>query len=115
MENAALLAELRALANNAPDLEAYKPTSQVHHQWFGKLYALMAQWDPSQAGNVLPWTDPYDVFKTLRDLLASATQSVFIVDPYLDETVFDGYLTSVSRQVSVRLLTRKYTAASNRR
>jgi hypothetical protein len=32
-------------------------------------------------------------------------------DPYLDETIFDGYLTSVSLRVSVRLLTLKYAAA----
>jgi hypothetical protein len=153
MENAALLAELRALANSAPDLEAYKPTSQVHHQWFGKLYALMAQWDPLQAEKVLQWIDSpnneynmrgnsgnllsllyraiavvetqtpaqtgqafgpgaaYDFFKTLRDLLATATRSVLIVDPYLDATVFDEYLTSVSQRASVRLLTLHYATA----
>ena len=53
----------------------------------------------------------YDFFKALRELLASATQSLFVVDPYLDEQIFDAYLSTVSPQVAVRLLARDYAAA----
>jgi hypothetical protein len=52
----------------------------------------------------------YDFLKTLRDLLSSAAQSIFIVDPYLDGQVFDAYLATVPRQVVVRLLARKGAA-----
>ena len=53
----------------------------------------------------------YDFHKTLRDLLASATKSLFIVDPYLDDQVFDAYLSTVSQQVHVRLLAREYATS----
>ncbi len=53
----------------------------------------------------------YDFFKALREVLASATQSILIVDPYLDDQVFDCYLTAVSPNVVVRLLARKSAAA----
>jgi len=53
----------------------------------------------------------YDFFKNLRDLLASATKSILVIDPYLDEEVFDTYLGAVQRQVVVRLLTNKGSAA----
>jgi hypothetical protein len=53
----------------------------------------------------------YDFFKNLRELLASATSSIFIIDPYLDDQIFDAYLSAVLRQVSVRLLTNKGASA----
>jgi hypothetical protein len=53
----------------------------------------------------------YDFHKTLRDLLASATTSLFIVDPYLDDQVFDAYLSTVSQQVQVRLLAHEYATS----
>lgn len=53
----------------------------------------------------------YDFLKTLRDLMASATQAIFVVDPYLDEQIFDVYLATVSKSVAVRLLARQYSAA----
>lgn len=53
----------------------------------------------------------YDFLKTLRDLMASATQAIFVVDPYLDEQIFDAYLATVSKKVAVRLLTRQYSGA----
>ena len=53
----------------------------------------------------------YDFMKTLRDLLASAVQNILIVDPYLDDQIFDAYLSAISPMVSVRLLAREYAAA----
>lgn len=52
----------------------------------------------------------YDFFKTLRDLLASAKQSVVVVDPYLDEQIFDAYLSAVVPGVAVRLICGKNSA-----
>jgi hypothetical protein len=48
----------------------------------------------------------YDFFKALNDLLSSATQKVLVVDPYLDDEVFDSYLISIPKTVQVRLLTK---------
>jgi len=50
----------------------------------------------------------YDFNKALRDLLASAKKALLIVDPYLDDQVFDDYISTVSPQVVVRLLAREY-------
>lgn len=46
----------------------------------------------------------YDFFRELNKVIASAESSLFIVDPYLDHTVFDHYLNSRKREVTVRLL-----------
>lgn len=53
----------------------------------------------------------YDFFKSFRELLQSAATSVFVVDPYLDEQVFDAYLSAVKSSVAVRLLSRHHAAA----
>lgn len=50
----------------------------------------------------------YDFFKALTAALGSATSSVFIVDPYLDEQIFDSYLASTPAGLTVRLLAHKY-------
>jgi len=50
----------------------------------------------------------YDFFKALSAAFGSATTSVFIIDPYLDEQIFDTYLASIPAGLSVRLLAHKY-------
>lgn len=52
----------------------------------------------------------YDFFKALSSVIASANKSVFVLDPYLDDKVFDTYLSAISRNVNVRLLTKLNTA-----
>lgn len=49
----------------------------------------------------------YDFFKALNKVVASAEKSLLIIDPYLDETVFDHYLNSRNTDVQVRLLVNK--------
>ena len=46
----------------------------------------------------------YDFFRELNKVVESAESSLFIVDPYLDHTVFDHYLNSRQPEVTVRLL-----------
>jgi hypothetical protein len=153
MEPAALLAELRALAEHAPDFASLTAQSPIHYGWLGKVHALVSRWNESEGESVSIQTrfigipisrassvgvilsilyraiadlelqvsaQPdrafgpgavYDVFKVLRDLLMSAAQSILLIDPYLDEEIFDAYLTAISPGVAVRLLTRKSTAA----
>jgi hypothetical protein len=50
----------------------------------------------------------YNFFKALNAALSSATSSIFIVDPYLDEHIFDSYLAGTPTGLTVRLLTHKY-------
>jgi hypothetical protein len=154
MNKVALLAELRALAADMPDLVACSSSSRIHHEWLGKAYALISRWNQFEAqefkistdylftlagnpaysniyvGKLLailhraladlelqvPELSPqafgpgavYDFYKTLRELLASATKALLIIDPYLNDQVFDAYISSVSPQVVVRLLAGKH-------
>ncbi len=48
--------------------------------------------------------DVYDFFNALNKVIASAEKSIFIIDPYLDHTVFDHYLNSRHINATVRLL-----------
>ncbi len=50
----------------------------------------------------------YDFFKALNSVVSSAQKSLFIIDPYLDEGVFDTYLSAVPKHVTVRLLVEGY-------
>ncbi|WP_031569337.1 hypothetical protein [Rheinheimera texasensis] len=49
--------------------------------------------------------DVYDFFKSLNKVVQSAEKSIFIVDPYLDSSVFEHYLNSRQSEVTIRLLT----------
>ena len=46
----------------------------------------------------------YNFFLALNRVIKSAEKSIFIIDPYLDYTVVEHYLTSRADNVSVRLL-----------
>jgi hypothetical protein len=50
----------------------------------------------------------YDFFNSLQELIGSAERSLFIVDPYLDASVFDAYLSSRRSGVASRLLVSRY-------
>jgi len=65
---------------------------------------------PQSAGQAFGPGAAYDFFRALNDLVASATAQLFIVDPYLDAEVFDGYLLALKPTVSVRLLANQYVA-----
>jgi hypothetical protein len=47
----------------------------------------------------------YDFFTALRDILSTAEHSLLIVDPYLDAHAFDNYVTDLTPQVQIHLLT----------
>lgn len=51
--------------------------------------------------------DVYDFFKALNKVVASAEKSLFIIDPYLDPSVFNHYLASRNNGADVRLLSSK--------
>lgn len=62
---------------------------------------------PSKADQAFGPGAVYDFFKALKDLLSTATQSVMVVDPYLDDQVFDTYISGILSSVGVKLLTKK--------
>ena len=52
----------------------------------------------------------YEFFKALNAVVSSAQKSLYIVDPYIDDGIFDAYLSSIQIRASVRLLVRDYSA-----
>lgn len=63
---------------------------------------------PADVGQVFGPGATYDFFRTLNELVGSATHSLFIVDPYMDSMVFDGYLANLRRPIATRLLMHRY-------
>ena len=47
----------------------------------------------------------YDFFKALSEVVDSATKSIFIIDIYLDDQIFDSYISGLPTDISIRLLT----------
>ena len=68
---------------------------------------LQVQDSPS---SVFSAGEVYDIFRALNEVISSAEKSIFIIDPYLDDSVFDHYLTARKPEVSVRLLLTKKAA-----
>jgi hypothetical protein len=61
---------------------------------------------PAEAQTSFGADDVYDFFKALNGVIASAESEIFIIDPYLDQSVFDHYLISRHSNVKVRLLSK---------
>lgn len=77
---------------------------------FGTLYRAIADLEiqvPVETEVNFGAGDVYDFFKALNKVIASAEKTLLIIDPYLDETVFDHYLNSRQPDVQVRLLVNK--------
>jgi hypothetical protein len=54
--------------------------------------------------------DEYAFYRDLSSLIQSATQEIFIIDAYLDEQVFNLYVSKVPNNVPVRILSNKIGA-----
>lgn len=96
---------------SASDFLSMRATRQTNiSRIFGILHRAIADLElqvPSEMEVNFGAGDVYDFFKALNKVIASAEQSLLIVDPYLDETVFDHYLSSRHEDVQVRLLVNK--------
>jgi len=78
---------------------------------FGIIYRAVADLEidaPKLAGQAFGPGEVYDFFKALSTAVDSATKSVFIIDAYLDDQIFDSYLSNLPEGISLRLLTSKY-------
>jgi hypothetical protein len=78
---------------------------------FGLIHRAIADLEleaPKLKGQGFEPGEVYDFFKALSNLISSATKSIFIIDPYLDEQIFDTYLASLPIGLSVRLLAFQY-------
>lgn len=80
---------------------------------FGALHRAIADMElnlPVEAGQAFGPGAVYDFFKALNSLVASASSSILIADPFIDDTVFDAYLSSAPKGIDIRLLARKTSA-----
>lgn len=62
---------------------------------------------PDNTRTVFKAGEVYDMFRALNEVISSAEKSIFIIDPYLDDSIFNHYLTSKKPEVKVRLLLSK--------
>lgn len=77
---------------------------------FGTLHRAVSAMDLSlstEDGQVFGPGAVYDFFKALKRLVSSVSKSLLIVDPFVDISVFDTYLSDLPNGVSVRLLLRQ--------
>lgn len=82
-------------------------------QIYGALHRAVADLElslPAEAGQAFGPGAVYDFFKALNSLIASASASLLIVDQYMDDSIFDAYLSPAPSSVSIRLLTKKASA-----
>lgn len=59
---------------------------------------------PQTQNKVFSAGDVYDFFKEMNRVISSAKQTIFIIDPFLDNTVVEHYLDARKPDVNVRLL-----------
>jgi len=77
---------------------------------FGVLHRAIADLElqvPKKEQVAFAAGEVYDFFRELNKVIGSAEVSIFVVDPYLDHTVFDHYLNYRKKNVRVRLLLNK--------
>ena len=79
-------------------------------QLIGILHRALADLQlntPSKPDQVFGPGAVYDFFKALKDVLSTAEISVMVVDPYLDDQVFDTYISGIGPSINAKLLTTK--------
>lgn len=77
---------------------------------FGVLHRAIADLElevPEREQVAFAAGEVYDFFRELNKVIESAEATIFIIDPYLDHTVFGQYLISRKPNVTVRLLLNK--------
>lgn len=90
------------------------PIDLVHDNNIAKIYGIIQRAIadlelsvPDAASSVFKAGEVYDVFRALNKVIGSAEKTIFIIDPYLDDTIFSHYLNSRKPEVTVRLLLSK--------
>ncbi len=94
----------RAMAGNLNRQMNYGTVLTVIYEAIASLESNL----PADTGQVFGPGAVYDFFKALNELVGGATKSIFIVDPYMDNSIFDGYLSNIGSSVVARLLVSHY-------
>lgn len=80
-------------------------------QILGAIHRAIADLElkvPRDSASLFAPGDVYDVFRALKGIVSGAEHELLVIDPYLDASVVDSYLTSRSSSVHVRLLLHRY-------
>jgi hypothetical protein len=91
-------------ATSALELQPHTSISQMIRILHRVLAAAELKAPASAQGAFIPVGNSFDAFAALAKLLQTATRDVFIVDPYMDETVLTEFGTAVPAGVMLRLL-----------
>lgn len=78
------------------------------------LYRAIAHLEasiPAQKDQIFGPGAVYDFMRALSGIVTSAGNSLLVVDPYLDDQIFDTYLAGTSPSLAVRILTAVYPAS----
>lgn len=94
----------RAMAGNLNRRMNYGTVLTTIHEAIATLESAL----PADADHIFGPGAVYDFFKALNELVGSATRSVFIVDPYMDNSIFDGYLSNLGSSIVARLLVSRH-------
>lgn len=123
VEHHAWLGQGHALVNRWNEFEAmsFKSAANLMHlslmrdgqvaSVLGIIHRAIADLEvdrPQLAGQAFGPGDVYDFFKALAAAVGSATSAILVIDPYIDEQIFDTYLSGIQGGVSVRILAAKY-------
>lgn len=73
----------------------------------GLISTLRLQLPEEEAQGIYEPGQEYEFYRDLSSLVQTATRDVFIVDAYLDEQVFNLYVSKVSDAADVRILSNK--------
>lgn len=96
--------EARAMAGNLNRQMNYGAVLTTIHEAISSIENSL----PSQPGQVFGPGAVYDFFRALNELVESATRSIFIIDTYMDNGIFDSYLSNLRQGVEARLLVSRY-------
>lgn len=83
-------------------------------QVFGTLYRAASDLElkvPTAPQQLFGPGAVYDFFKALSDVITSAKSALLIIDPYMDDQIFDAYLSKVPHGIPIRLLVGKPAAS----
>ncbi len=66
-----------------------------------------SQTNPNLREKAYSHKEEYDMYKDLKEIFNNAKKEIFIVDSYVDETLYSLYIEDIPKKIKVRILTKK--------
>lgn len=100
VEQSQLLTNRAALSSIAADIA----WDRIQDALFRMVASLELQVPPVLSDSFIPVGGSFDAFSALARVFGQAKKEVFIVDPYMDETVLTDFAVTIASGVGLRLL-----------